>query len=221
MGNFASANITISAFEWVPEFARGQVRDLLVRWALEEVEAPYKTQLINAGAARDDEYLGWQPFGQVPAYSDIEGKMFESGAILLHLGKKDPRLLPTDPSARMQAESWLFAAIASVEPVLRPITLTPLFHGDKDWSAHAVASMIPQAETRLKQLSKALGDKDWLAGSFSVADVMMAFVLRSFGGQMINDHPSLLSYRTRALSRPAFKRALQAQLDDLTGEPPH
>ncbi len=217
----ASANITISAFEWVPDFARGQVRDLTVRWALEEVQVPYHTHLLHAGSARPESYLSWQPFDQVPAYRDNDGEMFESGAILLHLGRQDERLLPADPAARMQAESWLIGAISSIEPVLRPITLMPLFNGDKDWCAPAVASMMPIAERRLEQLARSLGDREWLAGEFSVADIMMAFVLRSFGGQLINDQPSLLAYRERALSRPAFQRALKAQLDDLTGEPPH
>lgn len=221
MGELASANITISAFEWVPEFARGQVRDLVVRWALEEVQVPYKVHLLNAGAPRPDAYLAWQPFDQVPAYRDDDGDLFESGAILLHLGRQDERLLPADAAARMQAESWLFASISSIEPILRPITLMPLFNGDKDWCAPAVASMLPMAEKRLALLASALGSKEWLAGEFSVADIMMAFVLRSFGGQLINDHGNLLSYRERALARPAFKRALQSQMDDFTGEPPH
>ncbi len=221
MGDLASANITISAFEWVPEFARGQVRDLTVRWALEEAGVPYRTLLLHAGSARPESYLSWQPFDQVPAYRDDTGEMFESGAILLHLGRQEERLLPADPATRMQAESWLFAAISSVEPVLRPITLMPLFSGDKEWCAPAVASMLPTAEKRLSRVAEALGDKDWFAGEFSVADIMMAFVLRSFGGQLINDHANLLAFRERALDRPAFARALQAQLDDLTGEPPH
>ncbi|TIX51769.1 glutathione S-transferase family protein [Alteraurantiacibacter aquimixticola] len=221
MAQADDAAITISAFEWVPDFARGQVRDLVARWALEEAEIPYRVHLIHAGAPRPADYLHWQPFDQVPALRDATGEMFESGAILHYLGEKDARLLPTDPAVKMQAMSWLFATLSSVEPVLRPITLMPLFNGDKDWCAPAVASMMQQAERRLEQLSAALGDKEWLAGQFSVADIMMAFVLRSFGGQLINDCSNLLAYRARALARPAFARALQAQLDDLTGEPPH
>lgn len=213
--------ITISAFDWVPGFARGQVRDLVVRWALEEIERPYQTFLINAGMPRDPAYLAWQPFDQVPAYRDDEGEMFESGAILLRLGREDARLLPTDTAQAMQAESWLFAALSSVEPVLRPIVLLPLFHGEHDWVGAAVAAQQPMAERRLKRVADALGEKDWLAGDFSIADIMMVFVLRSFGGELINDHPALVAYVERATTRPAFQRALKAQLDDFTGEPPH
>lgn len=212
--------ITISAFDWVPGFARGQVRDLVVRWALAEIDRPYETFLINAGAPRDPAYLAWQPFDQVPAYRDAEGEMFESGAILLRLGREDARLLPRDPAQAMQVESWLFAALSSVEPALRPIALLPLFHGEHDWVGAAVAAQQPLAERRLKHVADALGEKDWLAGEFSVADIMMAFVLRSFGGDLINDQPALVAYVERATKRPAFHRALKAQLDDFTGQPP-
>ncbi len=215
------ATITISAFNWVPEFARGQVRDLVVRWALEEIGQPYRTHLLNAGTVRPAEYLAWQPFDQVPAYRDEAGELFESGAILLHLARDQASLLPTDPAARMQATSWLFAALGSIEPILRPIILMPLFNGDKEWCAPAVASMLPMAEKRLRLLSNALGEKEWLAGQFSIADIMMVYVLRSFGGEMINDFGNLLAYRARGVARPAFSRALQAQYDDFTGEPPH
>lgn len=221
MGETAGASITISAFDWVPDFARGQVRDLVARWALEEIERPYNTHLINAGAPRGNDYLAWHPFDQVPAYRDETGELFESGAILLHLGRQDERLLPADPATRMLAESWLFAALNSVEPVLRPISLLPLYHAGTDWVGTAVAAQQPMAEKRLQRVAEALGSKDWLAGQFSIADIMMAFVLRSFGGQMINDQPALIAYRDRALARPAFKRALKAQLDDFTGKPPH
>jgi glutathione S-transferase len=215
------ATITISAFNWVPEFARGQVRDLVVRWALEEIEQPYRTHLLNAGTVRPTEYLAWQPFDQVPAYRDEAGELFESGAILLHLARDQETLLPSDPASRMQATSWLFAALGSVEPILRPIILMPLFNGDKEWCAPAMASMLPMAEKRLELLSNALGEKQWLAGQFSIADIMMVYVLRSFGGDMINDFGNLLAYRARGIARPAFSRALQSQYDDFTGEPPH
>ena len=211
---------TISAFDWVPDFARGQVRDLVARWGLEEIGRPYRTHLIHAFEERGEDYVAWQPFDQVPAYRDETGEMFESGAILLHLGNTDERLLPADPATRMQAESWLFAALSSVEPALRPISLLPLFHAGKDWVGAAVVAQQPLAEKRLQRVADALGDKDWLAGQFSAADIVMAFVLRSFGGQMINDHPRLVAYLERALARPAFQRALQAQLDDFTAQPP-
>src|SRR6187551_3633716 len=98
----------VTAFNWVPEFARGLVRDLRVRWALEEIGQAYDTELLNARAPRPDEYLARQPFDQVPAFRDGDLDIFETGAILLYLGEQDARLLPTDTKARWEAISWLF-----------------------------------------------------------------------------------------------------------------
>src|SRR5688572_24213040 len=108
----------VTAFDWVPEFARGLVRDLRVRWALEEIGAPYDTELLSARSPRPDEYLARQPFDQVPSFRYGDLDIFETGAILLYLGEKDERLLPRDQKARWAAISWLFSALNSVEPVI-------------------------------------------------------------------------------------------------------
>lgn len=219
MAQASGQKVTISAFDWVPDFAQGQVRDLVVRWALEEIGRPYETYLINAAKPRDASYVDWHPFDQVPAYREGDLEMFESGAILIHLGEQDERLLPRDPRAKARVLSWITAALSSVEPALRPITLLPLFNGDMEWVNSAVASMLPLAQQRTKRVANALGDSQWIAGDFSIADIQLIFILRSFGGQMINDHPNLLAYRERGVTRPAFERALAAQLADFTGSP--
>src|SRR5690242_3368839 len=118
----------VTAFEWVPEFARGLVRDLRVRWALEEIGQPYDSELLNARAPRPEEYLARQPFDQVPAFNDGELKIFETGAILLYLGEQDERLLPAAGQARWDAVAWLFSALTSVEPFVMRITHYDLFH---------------------------------------------------------------------------------------------
>ncbi|RZA14445.1 MAG: hypothetical protein EOP02_26540, partial [Proteobacteria bacterium] len=105
----------VTAFDWVPDFARGLVRDLRVRWAFEEIGRPYEAKLLGAMNPRPDDYLDWQPFDQVPAFAEGDLHFFESGAILLYLGQQDDRLLPTDPQAQWNAISWLFAALNSQE----------------------------------------------------------------------------------------------------------
>jgi glutathione S-transferase len=110
--------ITVSAFRWVPEFAQGQVRDLRVRWALEEIGLPYQTRLLGQGDNNTAEYLALQPFGQVPIYEEDGHALFESGAIVLHIGAKSTILLPADVKARARATQWLIAALNSVEPFI-------------------------------------------------------------------------------------------------------
>ena len=210
----------VSAFGWVPDFARGRVRDLRVRWALEEVGQRYYTVLLDASRPRGEDYLAWQPFDQVPAYRDGEVEMFESGAILLRIAEDYRALLPPEPQARWQAISWLFAALNSVEPSLMQLTTVSLFHRDKPWSADAAAALRPFAQQRLKRLCDALGDKDWLAGDFSIADIALIIALKSADDELIAEQPRLAAYRARAQARPAYIRALDAQLADFSDTPP-
>lgn len=206
--------ITISAFNWVPDFARGNVRDLPVRWALEEMGLPYETHLIDASKPRGDDYVAWQPFDQVPAMRDGEVEMFEAAAILLYLAEKSGELLPTDPAARAKVISWLFASVNSVEPPVRNVFVFPLFYGDQGWTEDAVAALMPLAEKRLQRLSDALGDDDWIAGEFSIADIMLTFLLRAVGTDAVLKFDNLAAYVERGKARPAYARALQGQLDD-------
>lgn len=216
-----NAPAQLSAFNWVPDFARGNVRDLRIRWACEEVGRPYGSVLLDATRPRGPDYTNWQPFGQVPAWRDAEVQLFESGAILLYLGQGDGRLLPTDLQARWQATSWLFAALNSVEPCLGSLVDMRLFHGHAPWTQDASAALRPQAEQRLAQLADALGEREWLAGSFSVADIAMVTVLKIAEWlDLLKPHPALADYLRRGLARPAHARALEAQLADFSDEPP-
>src|SRR5499433_3182354 len=110
--------ITITAFKWVPEFAQGQVRDLRARWALEEAGLPYKTRLLEMGDQDKPDYRALQPFGQVPIFEEDGHVLFESGAIVLHIGERSDALLPKDAGARARATQWLIAALNSVEPFI-------------------------------------------------------------------------------------------------------
>ena len=213
--------LVVSAFNWVPDFARGNVRDLRVRWALEEIGRPYGTALLDATRPRGADYTCWQPFGQVPALREGGLSMFESGAILLYLGEDEERLLPREQQARWQAVSWLIAALNSVEPYLTKLIELRLFRREEPWAGAAFEAMRPGAEKRLAQLSDALGDSDWLAGRFSVADIAMVSVLRlAEAMDLLAPHPNLSAYVARGTARPAYARALQAQLDDFEDNPP-
>jgi glutathione S-transferase len=215
-----NAPAKLSAFDWVPDFARGHVRDLRVRWACEEIGRPYATVLLDATLPRGPDYTCWQPFGQVPAWQDGDLSMFESGAILLQLGMDEERLLPADAATRWQAISWLFAALNSVEPFLGTLVDLKLFHAEEPWSDAAFTTFRPQAEKRLAQLADALGDREWLAGPFSIADIAMVTVLQlvtAFG--VLDGFPTLVAYVDRGLARPAHARALQAQLGDFQDRP--
>ena len=210
----------VTAFEWVPEFARGLVRDLRVRWALEEIGRPYDSELLDARAPRPDEYLARQPFDQVPAFNDGDLRIFETGAILLYLGEQDERLLPTEGQARWDAIAWLFSALNSVEPVVQRIIHYDVFHKDKPWAPDAREASLGLCQKRLERVSNALAGKDWLAGRFSVADIAMVTVLNILRHtDLVAEYPALAAYKARGEARPAYKRALDAQYADFTPEP--
>jgi len=211
---------TVTAFNWVPPFARGLVRDLRVRWALEEIGRPYDTELLNARAPRPDEYLARQPFDQVPSYREGDLDIFETGAILLYLGEQDERLLPRDAKARWEAISWVFAALNSVEPVIVRIISYDIFHADKPWAPDAREAVLGLCKQKLKRVNDALTGKDWLAGQFSIADIMMVTVLNGLRHtDLVAEYPALAAYHKRGTERPAYQRALAAQMADFVEEP--
>jgi glutathione S-transferase len=208
--------ITISAFKSVPDFARGQVRDLRVRWALEEVGLPYKTRLLEQGDQDKPEYRALQPFGQVPILEEDGLVLFESGAIVLHIGARSAKLLPSDPSARARATQWLVAALNSIEPFVMNVALIDLFYANERWAKLRRPGAVEFVQKRLGALSKSLGDKPYLDGNlFTVGDLMMTTVLRILKHtDSVTSDTRLAGYVERCTSRPAFKRALEAQLGD-------
>lgn len=212
-------HIRITGFDWVPDFAKGFVRDLRPRWACEEIGLPYTMRLISV-SARPDSYYEEQPWGQVPVLADGDLNMFESGAILLHLGEKDERLLPRDPQGRTAAISWLFAAYNSVEPWMFEIGNVELFAADQEWAPMRRPSLLEDTGKRLDRLVAALGDREWLVGQFSIADIAMVTALRDdCGTGLVEARPKLRDYIERAVARPAFRAALAAQLADFKPTP--
>ena len=148
--------ITITALKHVPDFAKGQVRDLRPRWALEEAGLPYKVRLLEAGEQDKPDYRALQPFGQVPIMEDGEFVLFESGAILLYIAEKSPKLLPSEPQARHRAVQWMIAALNSVEPSQVNFFLADIPFADQDWAKLRRQSAYDFARHRLNWLSKAL-----------------------------------------------------------------
>lgn len=206
--------ITISAFEWVPDFAQGQVRDLRVRWALEEAGLPYKTRLLAQGDQDKPEYRALQPFGQVPIFEEDGFVLFESGAIVLHIAERTETLLPKDPQARARATQWVIAALNSIEPAIGQVASIELFFKDEEWAKLRHPSATKFAEWRLKCLASNLGDKPYFDGDrFTAGDLMMATVLRILP-DLTAKEPRLAEYVKRCTARPAFQRALDAQLGD-------
>lgn len=212
--------IEIVTLDWVPDFARGYVRDYRVRWALEEAGIGYRTDPIST-LRRPASHFAEQPFGQVPAYREGPVRMFESGAIVLHIAERSETLLPNDPAARARALCWMFAALNSVEPMLLELTNVDLFARDEEWAKLRRPSLVETIGKRLGHLATALGDRDYLEGRFTAGDLLMASALRSLDHtDLLAAHPPLAAYQQRCLARPAFLAATGAQLAELKTEMP-
>jgi glutathione S-transferase len=208
--------ITISAFKWVPDFARGQVRDLRVRWALEEAGLPYRTRLLELGDQDKPEYRALQPFGQVPIFEEDGLVLFETGAIVLHIGERSETLLPKEPDARARARQWLIAALNSIEPFVMNVALIDLFYAKEEWAKSRRPGAVEFVKKRLSALSNSLGDKAYLdGGRFTAGDLMMTTVLKILKHtDIVTGDKRLAAYIERCTARPAFQRALNAQLGD-------
>ncbi len=213
-------SIEITGFNRVPDFARGYVRDLRPRWACEEIGLPYAMRLISPVPPKPAAYFEEQPWGQVPVLRDGEVRLFESGAILLHLAERDTRLLSRDPQQRATSIAWLFAALNSVEPGLFELGNVTLFSKDAEWAKLRLPSLMEDMGKRLDRLADALGGREWLGDGFSVADIAMVTVLRNADGSpLIAARPTLAAYVERGMARPAFQRAMAAQLADFQPAP--
>jgi len=216
----ADAEIEITALAWVPEGARGLVKDLRVRWALEEAGLDYRVRLL--GGDRPANYRKDQPFDQVPCLSDGTVQIFESGAILQYIGKQSEALLPIDRQAKYRSIQWTYAAVSSVEPFVQFRVLLDAVFADQEWASPAKPTFDHYAQLRLGQVSAWLGDKRWLEGDrFTIGDLMMVTVLRIAGrGGLLADKPNLADYVSRGEARPAFQRALEDHLESFAQNQP-
>ena len=211
--------ITITAFERSPDGGTGLARDTRVRWALEEVGQPYEVRLVSFRALKEPAHLALHPFGQIPTYEEGDLALFETGAIVFHIGERYAGLLPGDANARARAITWMFAALNTVEPPILELVTARIFEGDKPWAKDRLPLVEDRVRSRLQQLSVRLGDADWLDGAFSAGDLLMASVLlRVKSSGMLNGFPNLAAYLARGEARPAYKRAFDAQLAAYSGK---
>ncbi len=206
-------SITITAFDRSPDGGRGLARDTRVRWALEEAGQVYGVRLVSWSGMKEADHLALHPFGQIPTYEEGELVLFETGAIVLHIAERHAGLLPADASGRARAITWMFAALNTVEPPILELATARLLEGDRPWAAQRMPLVLDRVRERLGQLSRRLGDDDWLDGAFSAGDLMMVSVLlRLRIPGLLDEYPKLAAYVARGEARPAYQRAFAAQL---------
>ena len=203
----------ITAFERSPDRGRGLGRDMPVRWALEELGQACDVRLVSFAQLKEPAHRALNPFGQIPTFEQDGLALFESGAIVFHLAQARAGLLPDDPDARARALSWMFAAVSTVEPPIMELSMLKVLDRDKPWYAQRLPVVEASVRQRLADLSRRLGDADWLEGAFSAADLLLANVLRRLKTSgLLDEFPNVAAYVARGEARPAFERAFEAQL---------
>jgi glutathione S-transferase len=205
--------ITLNAFRMVPPFAQGLVRDFRVRWALEEAGIPYQERLIGSEDLATAGYRALQPFGQIPAIEAEGLKLFESGAIVLHIAESSETLMPRDANRRVRTIAWMFAALNTVEPPVQELGRLDHFHAGEAWAAARRPLAIEAAQKRLTALEDWLGGRDYLEDRFTAGDLLMTTVLRILRHtDIVSGRPVLKTYQERCETRPAFQKAMADHL---------
>jgi len=210
--------ITVYAFGWVPPQVRGLVRDLRVRWALEEAGIPYRVALVSLEGGRPgevarDAYHAVQPFGQIPAMTDGDLTLFESGAMVHYIAERSRTLLPESGRERTLVIQWMFAAINTLEPPIQQLASIDLGNADQAWAKERRPTIEEWVRNRLAQLASCLEGREHLVEGFSAADLLMSTVLRMLRHTtLLDEQPVVAEYYRRCEARPAFEKALQGQM---------
>lgn len=213
--------IRLTTVRWVPPFAQGLVRDLRVRWALEEAGLDYKLRLIGPDEQQSSDYRRQQPFGQVPVYEEDDLTLFESGAIVLHIADRSEALMPPAPERRARVTAWAFAALNSVEPFINNLALIDLFCADQEWAKLHRPAAVEMVKARLASLRDWLDGRDYLERRFTVADLLMTSVLRILRHtDLVAEIPELHAYQLRCEARPGFRKALDDQMSTFAANAP-
>lgn len=203
--------ITVWGFSQAPPFAHGLVRDLRVRWALKEAGLAHESRSIDPAERKADAWQSKHPFGLVPVL-EIDGQTsIESGAIVYAVAEQCETLMPSD--LRAETLTWMFAALNTVEPPLWNLFALDKLHSGEEWTKLRRAGAVDEVRARLAALSEWMGDREYLLGCFTAADILMTTVLRFIRHtELLAEFPSLDAYVKRCETRPAFQSALRDQI---------
>jgi glutathione S-transferase len=211
--------IAVWSFRWAPPFAQGLVRDLRVRWALEEAGLDYESRLIGFDERTSDAYRRYNPFAMVPAFESGGETVIESGAIVHSIAEDCEALMPAD--RRTETLAWMFVALNTIEPPVQNLSAMDLLHKDEEWAKLRRPGAIDAVKVRLATLSERLDGRDYLLGCFTAADILMTTVLRLIRHtDLVAGFSVLDAYVKRCETRPAFQKALSDQMADYARNAP-
>jgi glutathione S-transferase len=213
--------IAVWGFRWAPPFAQGLVRDLRVRWALEEAGLAYESRLIGIEERKSEAYRRKHPFGMVPVLESGGQTVIESGAIVYSIAEDCEALMPVDRQGRAETLAWMFAALNTVEPPVQNLSAMDLLHHEEEWAKLRRSGAVDAVAVRLGALSEWIDGRDYLLARFTAADILMTTVLRLIRHtNLVAGFSRLDAYVKRCEARPAFQKALSDQAADYARNAP-
>ncbi|HEV7292684.1 MAG TPA: glutathione S-transferase N-terminal domain-containing protein [Devosia sp.] len=188
---------------------------------LEELEVPWTYHRIDIGKGDQfkPDFLAISPNNKIPAIVDPEGpggtpiSIFESGAILKYLATKFGKLYPTDPRQQVKVDEWVFWQAGGFGPMLGQNHHFALYAPEK--IPYAIKRYVDETHRLYGVLNKQLGGQDYIAGDYSIADIMSIGWAQGWErqGQDINDFPNVKAWIERLGQRPAVAKGLQVGKD--------
>jgi GST-like protein len=184
---------------------------------LEETGLPYTVHAINIGAGDqfDPAYLKINPNNKMPTIVDTEGPdgkpytVFESGAILMYLAEKTGRFMPKDMAGRYTAIQWVMFQMGGIGPMFGQA------HHFRDYAPekikYAIDRYTNEAGRLYRVLDRRLGEVEYLAGDYSIADMAAFPWVRGpeRKGQTIDEFPNVKRWLAAIEARPAVQRGLK------------
>ena len=188
---------------------------------LEELGVPYNVNFVNIGKGEQFEpaFLEISPNNKMPAIVDPDGpggepvSVFESGAILLYLGRKFARFYPTGERARIAVEEWLMWQVSGLGPMCGQA------HHFRQYAPERVPYAIERYTNEVNRLygvmNRRLADHEFLAGEYSIADIACIGWIKPHErqGQNLEDFPNLKRWFETMLARPAVERGLKLGIE--------
>lgn len=191
------------------------VRDLRGLWAAEECGLTYKIHWIDTGngGQREPAYKAINPFGIIPAMTDGDFRLFESGSIVSYICDQAGQHIPA-PASKERAlyDQWCFAALNTVEPPVFQLMIATTMAKDAAWAKERAPQLREGALARLATVDQHLNGRSYLLDTFSGADILMGHVLNFIADHALLDSaPNVKAYHARLKARPAYTRARAAQ----------
>ena len=181
--------------------------------ALEEMELEYKVITLDLGKLEQKEewYVKLNPNGRIPTIVDRDNgdfAVFESGAILIYLGEKTGKFLPSDAKGRSTVIQWLMFQMAHIGPMQGQANVFYRYAPEK--IPYAIDRYTRECRRLFEILDRRLGESEYLAGDYSIADMATWPWVRGYewGGLSIEGLANLERWLQVVGARPAVKRGM-------------